>query len=42
MYVEREVCMLRIIFMGTPQFAVPALEALSAGTARLIEAARKH
>src|SRR6266700_4176612 len=33
MYVEREVCMLRIIFMGTPQFAVPALEALSAGTA---------
>src|SRR5260370_16938420 len=25
--------MLRVIFMGTPQFAVPALEALSAGTA---------
>src|SRR6266568_4978817 len=32
-HVEREVCMLRVIFMGTPQFAVPALEALSAGTA---------
>src|SRR5713226_3837362 len=31
--VEREVCMLRVIFMGTPQFAVPALEALIAGTA---------
>src|SRR6266568_1718132 len=33
MYVEREACMLRVIFMGTPQFAVPALEALIAGQA---------